>query len=154
MSFTEFQGKCLETHNKYREAHGVPKLVLSKTLCSFSQNWANKLAATGQMKHSTNSGYGENIYYAWSSNPNHVVEANVPVKSWYSEIKKFRFGTESVNYMQTGHFSQVVWKGSQNLGVGIARDRSGKVFVVANYSPPGNYQGRYVANVPVLKRRV
>lgn len=154
MAFSEFDGKCLEAHNKYRDLHGVPRLLLSKKLCAFSQSWANTLAAKDQMQHSTNSGYGENIYSAWSSNANHVVEGNTPVDSWYSEINKFRFGTETVNYQVTGHFTQVVWKASQELGVGIARGKRGNVYVVCNYSPPGNYQGRYVANVPVPKQRI
>jgi len=50
--------------------------------------------------------------------------------------------------MKTGHFTQVVWKGSQKLGVGFAysSDRK-KVYVVAHYSPPGNFIGQYAQNV-------
>jgi hypothetical protein len=50
--------------------------------------------------------------------------------------------------MQTGHFTQVVWRGSTNLGVGIAFGNNGRTaVVVANYSPPGNYLGQFPANV-------
>jgi hypothetical protein len=53
-----------------------------------------------------------------------------------------------------GHFTQVVWKKSQLLGVGMAEksDASGsRVVVVANYSPAGNYTGQFMANVhPVV----
>lgn len=45
-----------------------------------------------------------------------------------------------------GHFTQVVWKSSSKLGVGIAR-KNGHILVVANYDPPGNYQGQYANNV-------
>jgi hypothetical protein len=47
----------------------------------------------------------------------------------------------------SGHFSQVVWRNSTELGMGMARDRSGKVIVVANYNPPGNYIGQFAQNV-------
>jgi len=47
----------------------------------------------------------------------------------------------------SGHFSQVVWKNSKELGMGMAKDQSGKFIVVANYNPPGNYRGQYVQNV-------
>lgn len=50
--------------------------------------------------------------------------------------------------MATGHFTQVVWKNTKNLGVGVAFANNGnKAIVVANYFPPGNYQGQFGAHV-------
>jgi len=50
--------------------------------------------------------------------------------------------------MGTGHFTQLVWKGSKQLGVGIAFANGGKTaVVVANYYPPGNYLGQFPQNV-------
>jgi hypothetical protein len=49
-----------------------------------------------------------------------------------------------------GHFSQVVWRDSKELGVAVAKNRSGHIFVVANYSPPGNFIGSFAENVPPL----
>ncbi len=50
--------------------------------------------------------------------------------------------------MLAGHFTQVVWKSSKELGVGLATD--GKtVFVVGQYKPAGNVtnSGYYEQNV-------
>lgn len=55
----------------------------------------------------------------------------------------------------TGHFTQVVWKGSSKLGIGFARGSysfNGKVFdnclfVVGRYLEPGNMQGAFQTNV-------
>lgn len=47
----------------------------------------------------------------------------------------------------SGHFTQVVWKGTKEMGVGRATARSGNFYVVANYAPPGNMQGAFTANV-------
>lgn len=41
----------------------------------------------------------------------------------------------------------MVWKSSQELGVGRAVARSGNVYVVANYSPKGNIEGLFETNV-------
>jgi hypothetical protein len=49
-----------------------------------------------------------------------------------------------------GHFSQVVWRDSKELGVAVAKSRTGQIFVVANYSPPGNFIGSFAENVPPL----
>ncbi len=50
--------------------------------------------------------------------------------------------------MLAGHFTQVVWKSSKELGVGLATD--GKtIFVVGQYKPAGNVTnaGYYEQNV-------
>ena len=49
-------------------------------------------------------------------------------------------------FVYAGHFTQVVWKGSKELGIGKAV-KGNKVFVVASYRPPGNYAGRFKENV-------
>lgn len=47
-----------------------------------------------------------------------------------------------------GHFTQVVWKGSRKMGIGLATNPSTQsTFVVARYLPPGNYQGMFPQNV-------
>jgi hypothetical protein len=48
----------------------------------------------------------------------------------------------------TGHFTQVVWKNSVQLGIGIALSADSKTaWVVAEYYPQGNIQGEFAANV-------
>jgi len=46
-----------------------------------------------------------------------------------------------------GHFTQLVWKSSREVGIGRAQSRDGKWFVVANFFPAGNYVGRNAENV-------
>uniref|UniRef100_A0A8C5R9C6 SCP domain-containing protein n=1 Tax=Leptobrachium leishanense TaxID=445787 RepID=A0A8C5R9C6_9ANUR len=62
---------------------------------------------------------------------------NEPVDSWYSEIKNYNFGNPGFAG-NTGHFTQVVWKDSKEVGVGVATDGKGLFFVVGQYNPAGN----------------
>lgn len=68
------------------------------------------------MQHRPNNEYGENIYYAFNFDPS----AEHCVKSWYDEIKNYNFSKPGFS-SQTGHFTQVVWKDSIELGVGITK---------------------------------
>ncbi|KAI8518310.1 positive regulation of epithelial to mesenchymal transition [Branchiostoma belcheri] len=70
------------------------------------------------------------------------------VQQWYSEVERYDFGDKGGNYQPSaGHFSQVVWKGSKELGVGTAKSDKGMAVTVCNYSPPGNMQGAFGSNV-------
>ncbi|KAE8750929.1 hypothetical protein FOCC_FOCC002357 [Frankliniella occidentalis] len=143
----DFAQAFLATHNEYRARHGAHPLKLSKKLSRYSEEWAKRLASRGVIEHRNDSEHGENIFCSWSSNPAHTVAGDEPVHHWYSEIKDHKFGKEPTS-LKTGHFTQVVWKDSRELGVAVARSRTGQVFVVANYSPPGNFVGCFAENVP------
>jgi len=147
MAELTFQQECLRVHNDYRKKHQAPDLVLNPKISAFSQEWANNLAARDTMQHSQGSGYGENLYMKWSSGTT-TVTGQEAVDSWYNEIKDYNFAYGGFSG-KTGHFTQVVWKSSKELGVGKATSRTGRIYVVCNYSPPGNYTnaGMFAANV-------
>ncbi|XP_066964273.1 uncharacterized protein [Macrobrachium rosenbergii] len=143
----DFAEECLKAHNNYRKKHGVPPLKLNKDLSKFAKEWAQTIAKKNVLQHRDNNKYGENIYCAWSSNPNHKIKGSEAVESWYSEIKDYTFGKEPSD-LRAGHFTQVVWQDSKELGVGFARSPTGKIFVVANYNPAGNFVGSFATKVP------
>merc|ERR1719234_2627708 len=143
----KFRQDSLAAHNSYRAKHGVAALKISAELNALAQEWAEKLIAEYKFGDSLpHRGPGENIYT--SSGMAAQEQAQGAVDSWYSEIKDYTFGKEpSTGGSEFRHFTQVVWKGSTEVGVGVAQEGS-KVVVVANYPPPGNFIGQYVGNVP------
>ena len=47
----------------------------------------------------------------------------------------------------TGHFTQVVWQQTAEIGIGQAKSDDGKIFVVARYRPAGNFINNFQDNV-------
>ncbi|XP_068151979.1 Golgi-associated plant pathogenesis-related protein 1 [Drosophila tropicalis] len=141
MSAQEFQREVLNAHNTYRALHDAKPLMLSAKLNQLATQWAQHLLATNSMQHRQNSGYGENIYMASGGN----LSGTDAVRSWYNEVTQYNWQRPSFQ-MNTGHFTQVVWKNSTELGVGFAK-RGNTIFVVCNYNPPGNYNNMYRENV-------
>jgi uncharacterized protein YkwD len=133
----DISGEALSTHNALRAKHGVPALSWSGKLAGIAQDYANKCV----FEHN-NSGYGENL--AQASDPN----VSSMINDWYSEISAYDFASGTGN--GTGHFTQVVWKSTTQVGCGIAQCTDGAI-LVCNYSPAGNMQGAYVENVPPAK---
>ncbi|XP_054630104.1 Golgi-associated plant pathogenesis-related protein 1-like [Dunckerocampus dactyliophorus] len=145
MADASFQQEFLETHNAYRARHSSPPMTLSGELNTAAQKWADHLLALGAMQHS-NTKDGENLYTMWSSVAiKHT--GKEAVDHWYGEIKEYNWNKPGFDY-STGHFTQVVWKGSTQLGVGMATDGN-KVIVVGQYRPSGNISvpQYYVENV-------
>ena len=122
-------------------------------MIAFAKKRAETLARTEEFKHDAQ-GYGENLAWNWSSRGPSPVAGSGPVKSWYDEIKDFDFNAPDDQRRspihKVGHFTQVVWKGSQKVGcaqaAAIGGNRGG-VYTVCNYEPAGNYLREFGKNV-------
>ncbi len=139
---SQFTKNITERHNYYRQNHNTAPLKWNESIQKYAQEWADKLAAEDRMYHRQPNSYGENIY--WTSGGE--VNGNTPVDSWYAEIKSYNYSSPGFS-SSTGHFTQVVWAGSTEIGCGKAKSKRGGTFIVCNYNPPGNYQGRFPKNV-------
>lgn len=86
------------------------------------------------MFHSTNAqrpGCGENL--AMHSDTNLLKNTNIATKMWYDEVTNPGYNFSSPGFSSgTGHFTQVVWKASTELGCGISG-----VYVVCRYCNEG-----------------
>jgi len=127
----------LAKHNELRAQHCVPALQWDAQIAAVAQAWANQCV----WQHSGNRSYGENLAMATSG----YQSVGQMVQSWYDEISQYNFGTGQYSD-QTGHFTQVVWRGSTKLGCGVA-SCNGNDLLVCNYAGPGNIQGQFQQNV-------
>lgn len=131
----------LADHNKYRAEVGVPPLQWSENLAARAQQWANHLAATGKFEHSR---AGENLAQG-SADTFSVTQL---VDMWGGEKQFFRNGifpdvSSSWNWEDVGHYTQVVWRNTTEVGCGLASG-NGKDVLVCHYNPAGNVIGQSV----------
>ena len=145
-NFNTFCLEALESHNKFRNMHHVPPLKLNKELCSIAENYAKTLATKLQcLQHSGNTykgqELGENLYGCYGMDPTGLDISN----HWYDEIKKYNFNGDW--QIGCGHFTQMVWKETEEVGFGKCKDKGGHIYVVANYYPAGNFLGCFKNNV-------
>jgi uncharacterized protein YkwD len=125
----------LDAHNADRARHCTPPLSWSAEIAATAQVWANRCV----FAHDYNSGLGENL--AWGTQ----LSARDAVQLWYKEIGDYSYASPGFG-PAAGHFTQLIWRGSRQLGCGKAICR-GDVFWVCRYSPPGNVGGEFPANV-------
>jgi len=145
--FTRFQQDALKAHNLHRARHAAPPLSLSAELSEAAGDYARQLARSDQFSHSGDERCGENLYWSWSSDPAWVCGGEEAVSSWYEESRGYNYRAEPRD-TQSGHFTQLVWQESQQVGVGVHQSaNTGKYYVVMKYFPPGNVLGQYTDNV-------
>lgn len=124
----------LAEHNKLREQFGpVNELVLDDDLSAKAQAHADSLASRQcKLENSPDETVGENLYYLESEDGKYTAQHIV---EYWLRRSNFDHQTKPTT---TNHFTQIVWKASQKLGVGAARAENGAVYVAAFYSPRGN----------------
>jgi uncharacterized protein YkwD len=131
-----------DAHNRARAKHCAPPLAWSATLATVAQSWANELAAKGcTFGHSPGRNYGENL----AAGTIGALDPESTVAMWYDEIKLYKFPDGGFS-MQTGHFTQVVWTTTTQVGCGHVQCKGNDIFV-CNYDPPGNWKGQYKQHV-------
>ncbi|KAH7029804.1 CAP domain-containing protein [Microdochium trichocladiopsis] len=149
-----FQQVVMDAHNIARALHGSPALKWSASLASIAQDHTNSC----EFKHKVEGTYGQNLgWVGWSGSAPDVVGqmGDMIGKSWYAgEIGSFKneYGKATpnmANFGSFGHFTQVVWKGTTEVGCAYKTCDNGKAyFFECNYKAPGNYEGQFANNVP------
>jgi len=146
----------LKKHNELRKKHHVNDLIINNELMKNAQKYAEKMAKTNKFQHSNDKEreltnhkgewVGENIYFFWSS-AKASYNSGSASESWYDEIKDYDFNKGgSSNGGVVGHFTQVVWKNTKEVGFGLAFNKN-QCYVVGNYYPGGNFNRQEKNNV-------
>ena len=143
------QQEFLAAHNRWRKEVGSPPLKWSPALASTAQAWADHLKeANGcKMEHS-HSDLGENLHWAspkWSDGrvAEQVVTPSSVVDSWASERADYNPRTNScARGAKCGHYTQMVWRNTTQVGCGKALCKDFSQVWVCNYAPAGNYVGQ------------
>lgn len=139
----------LDVLNTQRMMYCVPNVTWSNIVQQSAQEWSNALASQNVFFHS-NTDYGENIALIWDEQPSNIDKTFAAVSamnSFYSEWSLYDYNKPGFS-MQTGHWTQNIWRSTREIGVGIAKNTIGNLVVTVQFNPHGNVQGQYTYNVP------
>lgn len=135
-SFTNpklFTSSVLNSTNTYRAQHNATALAYNTTLASFAQSYLDTGVGPGDTCMFEHSGgpYGENLAIGYPT-----VEAGI--EAWGDEREEYNFGRGRFS-KGTGHFTQLVWKATTDVGCGGRWCGEGKGwYLVCEYWPAGN----------------
>ncbi|XP_028648478.2 cysteine-rich venom protein-like [Erpetoichthys calabaricus] len=135
----------VDKHNAVRgsvipTATNMIKIGWSTEAAANAEQWAK----TCSMNHSppkertiSKGSCGENLFM--SSN---AVPWDSAIQKWEDEKKDYVFGKDPQNGKVVGHYTQLVWASSNQVGCAVTYCPKSpyKYFYVCQYCPPGNYK--------------
>jgi hypothetical protein len=146
----EVKAKIVALHNKYRVEVGVPPVKWSETVQKSSGGWALHLAEKEGLRlvHAgPGSPYGENLSGGpgvWGTDKDAYTALESAVAGFALEKSNYKGAPVSTggNFYKYGHYTQMVWRATREIGCAVAKrkDIPGYV-VVCRYSPAGNTIG-------------
>jgi len=157
---TTFKGSqktdAVKAHNKYRgleKAADEMKVKWNDGLASRAQQWADKCEwEHGLTKDCDGNPAGQNMWVKAGSRGYPSVDMHSVVKSWADEKSFYHYSTDKCQRgKMCGHYTQVVWAKSREVGCGAKQCKKLKVdgktwtnavIVVCDYSPAGNYKNK------------
>jgi pathogenesis-related protein 1 len=144
----------------------LPPVTWSTEIAAFAQDWADMLATSCDPQHRDrqtlqSKGYGENLAASFGSSAP-MTTAEWAVDGWAAEVACWTYGTindpqrgggtekcepscyQSMMSDGCGHYTQIVWRDSTQIGCGFSTCTSGGLHVeiwICNYAPAGNFVG-------------
>lgn len=145
----------LAAHNQVRASLGIAPLHWSGQMAAYAQQWAEHLARHNgcEMQHRTHAHadllkVGENLYWAsplrWSDGRIEVQQISPTrvAQDWASEQADYNYaGNTCRPGAQCGHYTQMVWRSTTEVGCGMTVCGNQAQLWVCNYNPPGNWVG-------------
>ncbi len=137
--------RILATHNAERERLEVPQLRWNVALEREAAQWAQSLSRRGVLQHADagmRNGTGENL---WMGTAGHWPVEDM-VGMFIAEKANFQPGTfphisRTGDWADVGHYSQVVWRDTREVGCALVTGRGNDV-LVCRYWPAGNVWGQ------------
>jgi hypothetical protein len=145
VSPSSFEGRLLATHNTERKRLRILALTWSPQLAAQAAVWAKHLATKGLFEHSQNRGnVGENLWMGTAGyfTPEQMIGSFI-VERQYFRPGKFPDVSTTGKWADVGHYTQLIWSGTQQLGCARASG-AGKDVLVCRYFPAGNVMGQRV----------
>lgn len=142
--------QILDYHNQKRGEVGNGKVAWSAQIAKFAQQRADQIAREKRLAHlpQGQNPYGENLAQGGASGGVSGYTVVNACEGWYAERAKMQKNarTMSVELFNrgVGHYTQMVWKGTTQIGAGISTYQQGgftMTVVVCCYNPPGNVLG-------------
>ncbi|KAK0709952.1 CAP domain-containing protein, partial [Lasiosphaeria miniovina] len=129
-----FTSAILNSTNFFRAAHNANDVTYNATLARFAADYLDTAANCPAFEHSGGP-YGENLALGCS-------DVQGCVDMWGNERDLYNFADPGFGH-DTGHFTQLVWKNTTDVGCSRRLCGATGWYLVCEYFPRGNVMGQF-----------
>nr|XP_039265709.1 uncharacterized protein LOC120341288 [Styela clava] len=138
----KFSTDLINVINKRRENHGAGSLQMKRSMQDAAQKHAEEMLKSGDLFGYTDRSYGQTITMKMPRPSGEEI-----ADMWYEGGKDYDSDNPDKNTTAASYFTQMVWRSTKEIGVGIASNEDGESYIAALYNPGGNTRGQYKENV-------
>lgn len=141
------QNDIINMHNDLRRKEGGSDMEILRynpKLAQLAQAWAQRCRMEhGQPPFSASDVGWKDLGQSYAAHSAKDWKPTDGVKAWFDEKKDFDYNSLGCRGV-CGHYTALVWGETTDIGCGIAfcPSMSNMHFLVCNYGPPGNWQGK------------
>ena len=140
----ELKKEILYLINEKRKEYKVEPLTENKEITNIAQKYAEEISQTEILTNSNNQYKGEDLgesIFCYST----ILDANGLINRLCKKESNY---DNNNNQEIPSHFTQMIWKNSTLIGIGINRNIStGHMVFVLNYYPSGNISEKFKENI-------
>ncbi|WP_379546816.1 CAP domain-containing protein [Qipengyuania sp. DSG2-2] len=134
----------LQSHNRARAEVAAQPLTWSAELAEDAAEYAEVLAGLNRIEHASEEargGAGENLWIGTTG----YFSTTAMMDAFLTEKEIFKPGvfpdvSTTGNWVDVGHYTQIIWKETEEVGCAIAANAQNDV-LVCRYLPAGNWRG-------------
>ncbi|KAK1480204.1 SCP-like extracellular protein [Colletotrichum tamarilloi] len=134
-----FTSAVLNSTNFYRGEHNASSVTWNETLADFATDYLDDMSGDSCDFEHSGGPYGENLAKGY---PN----TTASVEAWGEERDDYNFKKGEFDE-ETGHFTQLIWKDTTDVGCGRKLCGDGQWYLVCEYWPRGNVVGQFTEEV-------
>lgn len=147
--------RLLAAQNAERVRLGLKPLVWSAKLSEHAKKWAQTLATSDMFEHApvgADGGEGENLWTGTKDDytPEEMIGFFIDERKMFKR-SKFPDVSTTGQWIDVGHYTQIVWKDTREVGCAIASNPRSD-YLVCRYMPAGNVIGQQVYDYKAADR--